>query len=83
MIAADASEASKIKERREARRSNVKLNKASTPKLIQASVKYSCDELSSHNNKARILPDTSPTSKMSVLNFVLIVDGDCMRSFAY
>ena len=83
MIAADASEASKIKERREARRSNAELNNASTPKLIQASAKYNCDELSSHNNKASIMPDTSPTSRMSVPNFVLIVDDDFIRSFAY
>ena len=83
MIEADANAVSKRKERREARRRNTKLNNASTPKHIQASARYSCDEMSNHNNKASIIPDISPTSRISVLNFVLIVDDDCIRSFAY
>ena len=79
MIEVDASAVSKINERREVRRRNTKLSNASIPKHIQASARYSCDEMSNHNNKASILPDTSPKSRIRVLNFVLIVKIDCIK----
>jgi hypothetical protein len=79
MIEVDASAVSKRKERREARRRNTKLNNASTPKHIQASARYSCGGISNHNNKASKLPDASPKSRISVLNFVLIVKIDCIK----